>query len=77
MNCQNCGATHGCSCQERVASDGKKCCSTCIMNYEMSKGTGQPSPQNYQGSPMQKNDSMTPIVNSIMFNNVNDFNSTP
>lgn len=77
MTCQNCGATHGCGCQQRVASDGKICCSTCIQSYEMSKGKGQPSPQNYQGSPIQNNSSIAPVVNSIIFNNLNDFNNTP
>ena len=34
MLCQNCGATHSCSCQLRKASDGKECCTNCIGIYE-------------------------------------------
>ena len=33
-NCSNCGAQHGCSCQIKTATDGKKCCSSCIQTYE-------------------------------------------
>lgn len=34
MKCSNCGSSIGCSCQQRTASDGKRCCSKCIMAYE-------------------------------------------
>ncbi len=32
--CTNCGNKYGCSCKTRTASDGKQCCSLCIVNYE-------------------------------------------
>jgi len=32
--CLNCGATITCGCQIRTASDGKKVCSSCVVNYE-------------------------------------------
>ena len=32
--CSNCGTRLSCSCKERVASDGKKVCTTCITSYE-------------------------------------------
>lgn len=32
--CLNCGSNLGCSCQKRVASDGKSVCANCISVYE-------------------------------------------
>lgn len=32
--CPNCGAQITCGCQERVASNGKQCCQTCVTAYE-------------------------------------------
>lgn len=32
--CLNCGTSLGCSCQKRVASDGKSVCANCISAYE-------------------------------------------
>jgi hypothetical protein len=32
--CSNCGNKLGCSCQKRVASDGKPVCANCITAYE-------------------------------------------
>lgn len=32
--CQNCGSQITCGCQEKVASNGKKVCSSCITSYE-------------------------------------------
>ena len=32
--CQNCGSNITCGCQERVASNGKKVCSSCLSTYE-------------------------------------------
>lgn len=34
-NCLNCGQPLGCPCQERVATNGKKCCSKCLQAYEL------------------------------------------
>jgi hypothetical protein len=34
MNCTNCGAKLGCSCQKRTASDGRPVCASCIAAYE-------------------------------------------
>jgi len=31
----NCGTSLGCSCQKRVASDGKSVCANCISAYEV------------------------------------------
>lgn len=36
MNCANCRAKMTCSCQQRVATDGKSVCSNCITAYESS-----------------------------------------
>lgn len=33
--CSNCGTKLGCSCQMKVASDGKSVCGTCITAYEV------------------------------------------
>lgn len=38
--CSNCGVSLGCSCKERVATDGKKCCTLCVTNYEQSIKNG-------------------------------------
>ena len=38
MRCPNCNTKHGCSCQARRATDGKACCSVCIIGYELSIG---------------------------------------
>jgi hypothetical protein len=35
-----CGATHGCSCQLRIASDGSQRCSTCLVAYELTLNKG-------------------------------------
>lgn len=32
--CANCKSKLGCSCQKRVASDGKSCCTKCLQAYE-------------------------------------------
>lgn len=32
--CQNCGNTITCGCQDRIASDGKLVCSSCVVSYE-------------------------------------------
>lgn len=34
--CSNCKSALSCSCKERTASDGKKCCTKCIAAYEAS-----------------------------------------
>ena len=33
--CLNCGTSLGCSCQKRVASDGKSVCANCQSAYEV------------------------------------------
>lgn len=33
-SCNNCGATITCSCQDRIASDGKQVCTQCSVSYE-------------------------------------------
>lgn len=70
MKCQNCGASHGCGCQARTASDGTQCCSACIQQYEMTKKSnqnivtiGQPSPNNHKGT--------APTITSIVYNKFN------
>ena len=35
MNCPNCNAKMSCSCQKRVASDGKAVCTACKPSYEI------------------------------------------
>lgn len=32
--CNNCNTNLGCSCQQRVASDGRSVCANCITQYE-------------------------------------------
>jgi hypothetical protein len=32
--CINCGSQITCGCQDRVATDGKKVCSSCVVTYE-------------------------------------------
>jgi len=34
MQCQNCKTTLGCSCQQRIASDGRPTCTSCLQKYE-------------------------------------------
>lgn len=34
MKCANCGTGLSCGCQQRQASDGRRCCSKCIGQYE-------------------------------------------
>jgi hypothetical protein len=33
-SCPNCGNQITCGCQDRIASDGKRVCSSCISFYE-------------------------------------------
>lgn len=42
MICQNCGATHGCGCQQKIASDGKSCCTSCLATYQASLNSTPP-----------------------------------
>lgn len=32
--CPNCSTRLSCSCKERVASDGRKVCTSCLRSYE-------------------------------------------
>jgi len=52
----------GCSCQRRVASDGKTCCSSCISAYELN---------------LQKKITVTPKSSSTAPTNVNVFYKAP
>lgn len=36
MNCPNCKNKLSCVCQRRTASDGKQCCSKCVVQYNNS-----------------------------------------
>lgn len=63
MTCFNCGASHGCGCQARIASDGKNCCNSCIASYEIQIYSKLTQPQTNTGQ--------APVINSIVFNNVN------
>jgi hypothetical protein len=58
----NCGASMGCSCQRRVASDGKACCGSCISAYELN---------------LQKKITVTPKPSSTAPTNVNVFYKAP
>lgn len=45
--CLNCGVSMGCSCQRRVASDGKSVCGSCVTAYEKKiKDTSVQKPTN-------------------------------
>ena len=35
MKCQHCNANLSCSCQERIASNGKKVCTNCVYSYDL------------------------------------------
>lgn len=39
--CQNCQKSIECSCQRRVASDGKSCCTNCLSTYEFKLKSGK------------------------------------
>lgn len=44
--CPNCGATITCGCQDRVASNGKQCCSNCVALYEQQIAAAKAAIQN-------------------------------
>ena len=46
--CQNCKRALGCSCSQRLASDGKRCCSFCIGQYEITLKARKTSKVNAQ-----------------------------
>lgn len=72
MNCKNCLASLGCSCQVRTASDGKSCCSECVQKYEMTKGNSLPNNDFQKSPPITLNGGpITPKISSIVFNNFN------
>lgn len=51
--CPNCSATHGCGCQEKIAPDGRKCCTNCIASYTSNNpqpAAPPPTPQQTQNS---------------------------
>lgn len=35
MNCQNCKRVLSCGCQQKIASNGKACCGTCVTKVEV------------------------------------------
>ena len=39
MKCNNCGNHLTCGCQQRIAANGKQCCSNCIGSCNQSAGT--------------------------------------
>jgi hypothetical protein len=41
--CPNCKAALSCSCQKRVASDGKTICASCLSKYEKALTTTNPT----------------------------------
>lgn len=53
--CPNCGSQITCGCQDRVASNGAKVCSTCVALYEQQLTTAameqQSNSQNYLSNP--------------------------
>lgn len=44
--CPNCGSTITCGCQDRVASNGRQCCSSCITLYEQQIAAAKAAIQN-------------------------------
>jgi transcription elongation factor Elf1 len=38
-SCSNCGTAYTCSCQVKIASDGKKVCNNCHASYELNLQT--------------------------------------
>lgn len=63
MNCPNCNAKMSCSCQKRVASDGKQVCSTCKASYEIK--IKSPKSSNHLGS----NQHGSVLSVSVLFSN--------
>lgn len=56
MTCPNCNTQHGCGCQAKTASDGTRCCSSCLHNVEKAilernsiVNNPTPSPNNHTG----------------------------
>lgn len=52
--CTNCGATITCSCQDRIASDGKRVCSGCLASHEQKikeEALAASKPQYYSSDP--------------------------
>ena len=58
--CLNCGSSLGCSCQKRVASDGKSVCANCITAYEVNLKKKTQTPP--------KPNSTTPTNVSVSYN---------
>lgn len=53
-NCPNCGSTITCGCQDRIASDGNRVCSSCLANYEQKikeAALNAANPQSYSSNP--------------------------
>lgn len=51
MNCPNCNAKMSCSCQKRVASDGKAVCTACKPSYEIKIKKGSVKTESYNTAP--------------------------
>lgn len=58
--CLNCGSSLGCSCQKRIASDGKSVCANCITAYEVNLKKKTQTPL--------KPDSTTPTNVNVSYN---------
>lgn len=55
MKCPNCNSSMTCSCQKKIASDGKKVCSNCISKYEASLINSKSTTYNvFRGSDIKK-----------------------
>ena len=61
--CSNCGSQITCSCQDRIATDGKKVCGSCIVSYEQ-KLIAQRNLDSQQTAEIQANLTMDEKFNS-------------
>lgn len=72
--CSNCNKSLNCGCQKRIASDGKNCCTSCLVQYEANLNS-QRLTQQAVIPPVSEN--TAPIITSItspdgiIYNNLN------
>lgn len=73
-SCGNCGLKLGCSCQKRAASDGKSCCTSCLIGYEAMLNNQKTELQHQAvvQQPIGDNNSTAPVITEIKYNQFND-----
>jgi len=75
MNCPNCKANVGCSCQLRRASDGAQVCNSCFLKYEAALNEKRNPVKNEiveesktVVTPSGEVKSTDPVINSVTYN---------